>query len=481
MKIRPWAVLIARVLSFPYDVAGFRETKQLDPNPENITDEASATARGTGTGGPSTRPVTATKKDIEAAARHCIALDESGWFTESSPLGLFEVETARAAAAPRITAATAEFVQRTGVRSTGSDGSGTVGVRLLLEVGSVEGRKDGGEESPLLGFDTTRGVRKSAPTGADVEAAAKAAAATVGGNPGEAQIAISGLAAWNLMMASSTQEIAEQARTMQVHVEIGAAFGTRGDWYTARETMALTDDGVGHENDGSNGSLLTASLDWQPIGEVWSKLDGPIVADVKVFVSAPSTPVGNEELLLLHATLCKTPSTVGSWERGPTTEAAAAPTDALMATLVPHAEQDRVRQQQSEQKGDSAVPVSSVAAAASSPSSPGPTVVIIEIEDGDWWRAHDEEAYGRGMDAVNALPRLAGWKPGDWKKRRERKRKQEIEKERRRAEKGARRRTEGEGGYGRRGAKRRKVEGDEGRREASWRGVKGVWRAIGRR
>lgn len=427
--------------------------------------------------------MTVTKQAIMAAARHCIALDESGQFPANSLLGLFEVETAPAAAAPRITTATVEFIPRAGARKTGSTGGdGLVGVRLLLETDSADGRKAGGEENYLLEFDSARSA--AVPTRADVEMAATAASTMTAGNPAEAQIAISGLAAWNLMMVSSSaQENAEQARAVLVDVEVGAAFGSQGDWYTVRETVALTVGGVGYgTDDGSTGSFLSASFDWQPTSGLWAKLDGHLVTDVKVFAATQSTPIESEEpLLLLHATLCKRASSVGSRGRGVTTEAAATSVDALRATLVPHAEQENyVRQRRLGQEADPVVSEESVAATASSPPLPGPSVTITEIEDSDWWRARDEETYGRGMDAVNALPRLAGWKPGDWKKRRERRRKQELERERRRAEKTARRRSTREGDGGRREATSRKGEGIKDRREEKWRGVKGVWRAIGR-
>lgn len=428
--------------------------------------------------------MTVTKQDIEAAARRCVALDDSGQFPANSPLGLFEVETARAAAAPRTTAASVEYTPRPGLRNAGSaaDG-GKVGIRLLLEVDSAEGRRHEGGGNPSPGFDTTRNAGGgSAPTRTDLEMAVTGAAATVGGDPAEAQVAISGLAAWNLMMVSSAQENAEQARTTLVYVEVGAALGHHGDWYTAGEFVTVTDGGAGDGAVRSSGSLLSSTCDFEPKGEVWAKLDGPVVADVKVFVAGQSAPAGNDELLLLHATLCKRASSVvGGWGRGITSEAAATSVDALRATLVPHAEQKAyVRQQQSGHTGDPADSVES--AAAETPSPPGPFVTISEIEDGDWWRAREEEAYGRGMNAVNALPRLAGWKPGDWKKRRERRRKQELERERRRAEKTARRRSdrEGGGGGGRTGATSRRGESAKGGQKARWSRVKGVWRAIGR-
>lgn len=357
---------------------------------------------------------------------------------------------------------------------------------MLLEVDD--------ELSTLLGFGAAaHSSGEVTPTKEDLEMTAAAAAEVVTDNPAEAQVAISALAAWNLAMTNSVVQ-GGAAAAMEVRVEVAAGFGYHGDWYMASKNVTLIDDGHGNSGGGNVVSLST-SFDWQPTGDVSAKLDEPAVADVTVY-GAPSAHAGlpvaaaastsikdqeEEELVLLQATLCKrATSGVGGravWG-GSTATGAPAAAAAMQATLTPYTERkEHGRPQQPE--GEGVIPP--VAAESAAPAGPSrPVVVVSEIEDGEFWRAHEEKGYGRGMDAVNALSRLHGWKPGDWKKRQKRRRKQEEERERQRAD---RRPGDGSTGTGNRGGAKnsRRRGGDssaDGGRSA-WGAVRGAWRAVG--
>ncbi|CAM9401341.1 unnamed protein product, partial [Ectocarpus fasciculatus] len=320
---------------------------------------------------------------------------------------------------PRVKDALVEFAalprRQNGVSSNGDDtpATDTIGIKVVLEVDSTGRWGEGGGS-------ITSGTRTSEPvsTREDVEMAAAAATAATKENPAEAQMAISALAAWNLMMTGETPAILPMIR-----VEVGAAFGYHGDWYTAGKTVPLTVDGSGH----SSALLSSATFDWQPTPNVWSKLDEPMAADVRVYGTV-STPTEEQEegLLLLRGTLCKRASGAGGRNtHGETTQAT------MKAALTPYAER---------------LPTAAAEAVAINPSRP--FVAVSEIQDEDWWRGREEEESGRGMDAVDALPRLPRWKPGEWKKRRRRRKRQEEEREKQRAQEAARRRADRRGGDG---------------------------------
>lgn len=392
--------------------------------------------------------------------------------------------------------------------------TGTVSINMLLEV-------DGEYSALLLGSGTAAPAHDSgsgsgsefAPTKEDVEKAAAAAAEVVAEHPAETPVAISALAAWNLATTDGVVNGGAGAAgaAMAIRIEVAAAFGYYGDWYTASKDVTLVGDGHGSNGGGGGGNFvsLSTSFDWQPTRDVWANLDEPMVADVKVYSSAPSAaahsrlPVAEaavgstsvrtqeEELVLLQATLCKRATSMGIGNRAgregntPTGADTAAPV-AMQATLMPSAERKEHDLPHYPEKGEeiappfaagSAAPAPAPAAAAVGPS--GPVLVVSQIEDEDWWKAHEEKTYGKGMEAVNALPRLRGWKPGDWKTRRRRRRRQDEERERRRAEEAARRRANRRGGDN----EFRRTSGgnstDGGR--SAWGAVKGAWRAVGRK
>lgn len=410
--------------------------------------------------------------DVVLAARHCVALDGSRHFPADRGLGLFEMGGARAGT-PQVTAASVELVPQqrrekggTAVDHTGA--AGAVGVSLLLEVDITDERTaEKGDEAPSLGLHAAYSVGESIPTREEVETAA-AQAAAVGNNAVEAQLAISALAAWNLV---SNNGVAKEgtAAAIDIRIEVAAAFGCRGDRYTSSKSLSLRqDDGY----IGGNVVPLSASFDWQPTGDVWASLDGPAVADVKVYgapsgAMAGSTSTKQGEVLLLQSTLCKRASP--GMVKGTAKRAAAAPMKAILGPYIEQTEYAKL----AEEGGAVA------ASAGDAHSSSRPLVVVSEIEDEEWWKGREAAEYGRGMDAVNALPRIPGWKPGDWKKRRRRRRRQEEEKERQRAEKAGHRRAGRRGGEGdsstgsRGGSKRRE-------RRSGWGVVKGAWRAVGR-
>lgn len=443
------------------------QTSQDDPGPLDNSSQAAATA-----GGRLETPAEprAADEDLVLAAHHCVALDGSGYFPADHSLGLFEMGGARAST-PRIASASVEFVPQRR-REEGRGGveravaAGTVGVRLLFEVDTTnesstdERRKEEGVGISAHDLDAAYlyEAGESIPTREEVETAA-AEAAAVTNNAAEAHLAISALAAWNV--AANTGLAQEgTAAGMDIRVEVAAAFGYRGDRYTSSKSVGLAQDERGV---GSNAIPLSASFDWQPTEDVWASLDGPAVADVKVFGAPSSAMVESSsakqgELLLLQATLCKRASPGAA-----TGTAKRAATASMEATLGPYIEQSEYAK---------------LAADATRPSSQS-LVIVTEIEDQEWWKAREKEEYGRGMAAVNALPRVPGWKPGDWEKRRRRKRRQEEEREKRRTEKANRRRAGRRGGEGVSGTGSRGMSKNR-RRKSGWGVVKGAWRAVGR-
>lgn len=426
-------------------------------SPDDTTSTAAAAAGGgVGTTGRVIQ-VKATESNVKAAAHHCVAMDEGGHFPVNHALGLFETEPGRLIpGTPRVTNASVEFIAlpRGQVAHSSSDhdpppATGTIGIKLVLELDNTGRWGEGGGGK-------TSGTGEPVPTREDVEMAAAAATAATTENPAEAQMAISALAAWNLMATRETP-----ATLPMIRVEVGAAFGYHGDWYTAGETIPLAFDGSGH----SSALLSSATLNWQPTPDVWTKLGEPMAADVRVYGTA-STPTEEQEegLLLLRGTLCKRASRFGDRNTHDETTK-----DSMNATLEPYAERQ---------------PAVAAEVVATSPSRP--FVVVSEAGDEDWWRAREEEESGRGMDVVDALPRLPRWKPGDWKKRRRRRKRQEEERERQRAQEAARRRADRRGGdRGRDTASRdgsnRRGSGSEAKSGRSpWEAVKGAWRAFGR-
>ena len=309
-----------------------------------------------------------------------------------------------------------------------------------------------------------------------------------------------------------------------VHVEVVVAFGRHGDWYTADKTMSLTRSALQAASSepgapppsslsGSSGGsrnhetvLLSAAFDWQPTVDVWAKLGGPVVADVKVYDAEDVEVAGGVSVAgllssppvqpLLQATLCKRAEAGGVGAEGGTT--------AVRTDVTPYTEQQVTARRTaysiiSSGVSDGGGSDGSVSSSGSTGGNAGVQTqaefasvtqdeyaagvgfttsrpwVISEIEDREWWANREKEERGKGMDAVHALPRLPGWKPGQWKKRQQRRKKQAQERERRRAREAASRRESA-------GAKR----GDDslptgcGRGNSVWGVVKAVWRAVGR-
>lgn len=452
------------------------QTNQDGPGALDTNNKAAATAGKRVLPGKPPEP-RAVEEDVIVAARHCVALDGSGYFPADHSLGLFEMDGARASR-PRITTASVEFVQQRHQEMGGAGvdhtvAAGTVGVRLLLDVDITDERKEkeGGEGSPLE-LHAAYNAGESIPTREEVEAAA-AEAAAVTNNAAEAQLAISALAAWNLI-STNNSSIAQEgnAAGIEMRIEVAAAFGYGGDRYTFSESLALAQDDA---YIGSNDAPLSASFDWQPTGAIWASLDGPAVADVKVYgvpsaAMTESVPMKQGETLLLHATLCKRAS--------PGVVASTAPVQVTLKQ--PYIEHNEFATKVEEEG------IAVVASADASNSSSRPPIVVSEIEDEEWWKSREEEEYGRGMEAVNALPRMPGWKPGDWKKRRRRRRRQQEEKESRRTENTAYRQA-GRRGVGsnsgtdsRDGLKRREQTSKRRRRTPGWGVVKEAWKAFGR-
>lgn len=395
-------------------------------------------------------------------------------------------------------------------------GPGAIGVNILLEVALVESVSSPGQEQTETAAglgdnnENVNGTRNGiggrahspaetgggrgggggdlgltfgvsdayhAPTRGDVEAAAAAAAAAVTDSAG-AQAAISALACWNLMMTTW------EAGLPAVHVEILVAFGNRGHWYTVNKTIALTRNALQaassepgtpppSSSSGSSGDhgnhetvLLTASFDWQPTADVWPKLVGPAVADVKVYDAADAGAADGVTFVgllssppmqpLLQATLCKRTEEGGAGaERG---------TTAVRADVTPYTKQRVSARRTAYDTTSSGVNSGGGGSSNSAGGNPGVQTqpefaavvrdelaagigfatsrpwIISEIEDREWWANREEEERGKGMDAVHALPRLPGWKPGQWKIRHQRRRRQAQEKERRRAAEAASRR-----------------------------------------
>ncbi|CAM9199991.1 unnamed protein product [Laminaria digitata] len=318
-----------------------------------------------------------------------------------------------------------------------------------------------------------------------------------------------------------------EAGVPAVHVEVAVAFGNRGDWYTANKTISLTRSALqaassepgapqpssssgpsgGSGNHGT--ALFTASFDWQPTARVWDKLGGPAVADVKVYDAADADVAGGVSVAglslsppvqpLLQATLCKRAEAGGIGAKGRTT--------AIRTDVTPYTEQ-RVTARRTAY-GIVSSGVSSGSGNGSSSSSSSSTGgnntgaqtqpefasvvrdksaaagvgfvtsrpwVISEIEDREWWaNREEEEERGKGMQAVHALPRLHGWKPGQWKKRQQRRKRQAKEKERRRAGEAASRR---ENAGAKRGGGSLPTGGSRG--TSVWGVVNRAWRAAGR-
>ncbi|CAN0236751.1 unnamed protein product [Pylaiella littoralis] len=521
---RWWTItLISQVLTRSCCAIGVLQTKEDGPGPSDVTSKAGAAAGGGG--------VTTTQLLLGAAARRCVALDDSGHFPANRALGLFETEIADRVDMPRtttpvVTSASVEFVVLPSRRREGGGGGSnttlatrTVRTNMMLDV-------DDQFSALLRGLGTAAPAHDDgsggdfAPTKEKVEIAAAAAVEAVADNPAEAPVAISALAAWNLATTNGvkTGGAGAAGAAMKVRVEVAAAFGYHGDWYTTSKDVTLVDDGHGSESGGGGSDVsLSTSFDWQPTGDVWVNLDEPAVADVKVYSNVlsaahPGLPVAEsvvgstlvqtqeeQELVLLQATLCKRATSVSFGSRagreGSTaTGASTAASAAMQATLMTHTGRKEYGPPQQPEKGEGsylpvtagspapapapATPAAAAAAAAAAAGPSGPVIAVSEIQDGKWWKAHEEKVYGRGMDTVNALPRLRNWKPGDWKKRRKRRRRQDEERERRRT---------GETAYGRadRGGRnsgfRRSSDRDSvnGRRSA-WRAVKGAWRAVGR-
>lgn len=469
---------------------------------------------------------------MRAAAFHCIKLDESGDFPVHHALGLFEVAPAtdELSALPPpsgkslvVSAAQVDFAVRR--RKKGHSDArlpGSLGVSVLLEVEvdretsstlqqtvsppspASAGSSGSGIDAATSGHSgaAAESPHASIPKRGDVEAAAAAAAAAVADRAG-AQAAISALACWNLMMTW------EAAVPTAVLVEISAAFGNHGDWYTISKTIPLTQSSSDHGSSSPSGlppsspsswssnlnqdatsrpTLLSTSFDWKPTGVVWDKLDDFAVADVKVYDAAHIDMIGASSsslsaMLLTQVTLCKRASAdigggggMGS-EEGPAI---------VRAELTPYAEQQphaRRTSRSSTLIGGAPPELVSIIPSEAVPnlSSSLPPGAVSEIDDQEWWINREEDERSRGMQAVHRLPRLSGWKPGQWRVRRQRRRKQEEERELRRAREAKARRERsraGRGDAGGAGGGRRKTGSN--RRGPGMGVVKRLWRAVGK-
>ena len=258
-----------------------------------------------------------------------------------------------------------------------------------------------------------------------------------------------------------------------MHLEVASVFGSGGDWYTAKQNIALTRNsfqesshssslpswplatlasGSINDFDEQEATILVGNLEWLLEEDVRDKLDEIAVADVKAYRRAHSkandvepSQAGRSEsqlqqqLLLLQATLCKRDSSGVGVDS--TSEKASA---SFRTSLTPYAEQ-RPQARRGAAPGigsnDSGVPtakgVFSNQAGGSVNAPPSQSCVVSGMEDGEWWRELNEHERGRGMAAVNALPRHPDWKPGQCRVFQDRTRKQ---RRRQRMEETARRR-----------------------------------------
>ena len=431
------------------------------------------------------------KNSLKAAALDCIALDESGDFPADHKLGLFEVAPAddtramtppEAAAMPRISEAQVEFsVQRQEAGHLDSPSARGVNVTVLLQLSlkgdrTKQGRRPAFAPPGMQDYEAIRMSSRSLKAASDAKApigvpdrekmgAAVAAAAVASTRDrAEVQAAISVLT-WNILAG------AEEAGASMVHLEVTAVFGSGGDCYTTNQDIDLTRNScqesshssslpswswatLASENDfdEQEATILVGNLEWLLEEDVRDKLDEIAVADVKVYRRTHTEAKGvepsqagrsesqlQEQQLLLQATLRKRDSSGVGVDS--TSEKASA---RFRTSLTPYAEQrPQARRGAAPEIGsnDSGVPtakgVSPNQAGGSVNAPPSQSCVVSEMEDGEWWRELDEHERGRGMAAVNALPRHPDWKPGQWREFQDRTRKQ---RRRKKIEKTARRR-----------------------------------------
>lgn len=365
-----------------------------------------------------TPPLAQGKEALRAAAFHCVVLDETGEFPTDRVLGAFVValsnndgdgkdfaQTPGGVLEP--TAGQVELVVRRPTTSVGDDPPstssmpGVVGVSVSLEVAiSAPGPFDSEEGRPPSRND-------------EINAVTEAAVAASVIDPAGAQTAIAALACWNLMVATNVPA---------VRVSVAAVFGNHGDWYTAERVIALTPstDNVlqqpifNNTHDGHKPTTwLKTSLDWEPPGIVWDRLEGPVVADVVISTADVFMFGLSSEPLFLHATLCKR----AGWTSG------------LRANVILADEQPlHVRRAADRIGGVHAIPEHG-AVVQDSAISDSTRWNVVEMDDPEW----TSEA-GRGMEVVRALPRLVNWIPGQWRERQKRRQQQEAENERRRAQ-----------------------------------------------
>ena len=433
-----------------------------------------------------TRPAAAAvvdraKDSLKAAALHCIALDGLGDFPADHKLGLFEVAPAddtramtptEAAAMPRISGAHVVFsVQRQEVGHLDSPSARGVNVTVLLQLSlkgdrTEQGRRPEFAPPGMQDYEANRMSSRSLEAVSDAEApigvpdreemgAAVAVAAVASARDrAEVQAAISVLTCWNILAG------AEEAGAYIVHLEVAAVFGSGGDWYTANQNIALTRNSFQEASHSSSlplwpwatlasgsindfneqeATILVGNLEWLLEEDVRDKLDEIAVADVKAYRRAHAEANGVEpfqagrsesqllwQQLLLQATLCKRDSSGVGVDS--TSEKASA---SFRTSLTPYAEQRpqaRRGAAPGSRSNDSGVPtakrISLNQAGGSVNAPPSQSCVVSEMEDGEWWRELDEHERGRGMAAVNALPRHPGWKPGQWRVFQDRTRKQ---------------------------------------------------------
>lgn len=437
--------------------------------------------------------------EIKAAALHCVALDDAGEFPADRVLAVFEVAPAldpqacdshcrhqppaRDAKDKRILDARMEFIvrQRYLPIDEGDGGASVAGravdvvsvkLEIALEAAASSGRPvmEAGSRDHVSSNGEPHG--ESSPGPADIEEAVAGAVAAVGMDYSDANGAIAALACWNLKSSTPEEEVDNTATGMRV--ELIAAFGDKGDWFTAEKTVALTREcapqhqrsvppsatstaPASHDCYNPSGStsnnhssfnsnrvqFLRASFDWTPTKDMWDMADGPVVADVKVYGTAgdviaadPQTgpwagAPSSQHLLLLQASLCKKrmPWVLESGMKR-----------VLNADVAPYIEQPaHARRHACKTKQDTLDSVSTFLPLELATTT-ATSWVVSEMDDPEWTTLEEDQRRRSMMEALNALPRWSGWTPGMWKKRRQRRQKQEEEKERRRAREAAERR-----------------------------------------
>lgn len=372
-----------------------------------------------------------------AAASHCVDLDGTGDFPADQELGLFELGPSNGShSVPGGLKVTGGRIHlgfgRVSAEGEGNEVTsktvgttpGVVRMSIFMEISkqTIAARATVAEQS--IGAEN-EGVPARSAAEQLVERSQSSPASVNGGD--NALLEATAVANWG-------------AGNPSVRVDVVVAYGSQGDWKAVEMMVPLTRsssiesverlaraliDGEGGKSSHSDTitMVLTTSLDWIPEEHVWGLLHRPVVADVRVSdTGLPYHDTGP----FVHATLCKRATgertASGIVERKESWHA-------ILKTFVK--QNPRARRITSEnggriyaQVGDEGLPRRRLSTEESDLAS-----VVSEIDDPEWTK---EE--GRGMDAVHALPRLANWTPGQWRKRQLRRQRQEEERERRQAQ-----------------------------------------------